>query len=135
VLDSQGIIKNIQSICSAKGLSVHQALSNSGAGPSMITDMRRGSIPSAKKFALLAEYLQVSVDNLLGVGSDNASLEDRAASQASAIFREYGIRPDDAYFFKFLKVQIEAYKKLNENNSAELEAFSAPELSKAESES
>ena len=65
-MDNIDLIERIKSLCTQKKISVNQALSESGAGKSFITNLRRGSEPSAVKLNSLASYLGVSIDYLLG---------------------------------------------------------------------
>ena len=65
-MDNITLIERIKSLCTQKKISVNQALSESGAGKSFITNLRRGSEPSAVKLNSLASYLGVSIDYLLG---------------------------------------------------------------------
>lgn len=60
------IITTIQSLISNKGLSVNKTLVESGAGKDFIANMKKGTIPSVNKFSSLADYLDCSVDYLLG---------------------------------------------------------------------
>ena len=60
------IIITVQNIIANKGLSVNKALTESGAGKDFIANMKKGMTPSANKFSALADYLDCSVDYLLG---------------------------------------------------------------------
>jgi transcriptional regulator with XRE-family HTH domain len=46
--------------------SIAKALIESGAGKDLLVNMRKGQTPSVDKFKLLADYLDCSVDYLLG---------------------------------------------------------------------
>ena len=60
------IIEIVQSTIAGKGTSVNRALIESGAGKDFIANMKKGRYPSINKFAALAEYLDVSIDCLVG---------------------------------------------------------------------
>ena len=60
------IIEIIQSMIADKGTSVNKTLMESGAGKDFIANMKKGRYPSINKFAALADYLDVSIDCLIG---------------------------------------------------------------------
>ena len=64
--DLQNIIEIIQQVCGGKNISVNKALTESGVGKDLIANMRKNQIPAMNKFADLADYLDCSVDYLLG---------------------------------------------------------------------
>lgn len=65
-MSNQIIVEKIRERCQLLGISVNKALTESGAGRSFVTHLRRGSEPSAIKLNALADYLKVSTDYLLG---------------------------------------------------------------------
>lgn len=71
-LESEEIIIKIKSLCQARGVSVNKAEIESGAGKGVMSNLRRGSIPSASRLGALAAYLGTSVDYLLGNTEDEA---------------------------------------------------------------
>lgn len=60
------IIQIIQNTIKGQGYTVNEALTNSKAGKDLISNMRKGQTPSIEKFTLLADFLNVSIDCLLG---------------------------------------------------------------------
>ena len=60
------LIERVQGAILLFGESPYKALAESGAGKNFIANMRKGSMPSAEKFIALADYLDCSVDYLLG---------------------------------------------------------------------
>lgn len=64
--DLPEIINTVQNVISDKKLTVNKALTESGAGKDFIANMKKGRIPSVQKFSALADYLDCSVDYLLG---------------------------------------------------------------------
>lgn len=64
--DLQTIIETIQNLCSSKKISANKALLESGVGKDLIANMRKGQNPTINKISDLADYLDVSVDYLLG---------------------------------------------------------------------
>lgn len=66
-MDSLKIVENIQRICKERGTNPTIAGERSGAGKEMVTNMKRkGTMPSIERFQLLAQYLGVTVSELLG---------------------------------------------------------------------
>lgn len=65
-MDIQKIVENIQIICKSRDRTPTEACRESGAGRTMISNMKKGSWPSVEKFQLLAEYLGVTTSELLG---------------------------------------------------------------------
>ena len=64
--DLQPLIERVQGAILLFGESPYKAFTESGAGKNFIANMRKGSMPSADKFMALADYLDCSVDYLLG---------------------------------------------------------------------
>jgi transcriptional regulator with XRE-family HTH domain len=62
----QDIVYRIQDICFVKDISVNKLLVESGAGSSLVANMKKGQYPTIKKFSMLADYLGCSIDELLG---------------------------------------------------------------------
>ena len=61
------IAENIRRICAEKGTTPTVACAQSGAGKSMVSNMKKkGTQPSIAKMQLLADYLGVTVNELLG---------------------------------------------------------------------
>lgn len=65
-MDKDKLIKNIEEAATAVGEKPTPACIHAGVGRSFITDIRRGQVPSVEKMQLLADYLGVTVDSLLG---------------------------------------------------------------------
>ena len=64
------IAQIIISLTKSRGMSVHQMLKICGLTPSVVDRMRTGSMPSADKLSLIAQFLNVSTDFLLGHTDD-----------------------------------------------------------------
>lgn len=59
-------VENVKKYSAALGIKPTAACRNSGAGESLLDNLKRGSIPSVEKVQLLARYLGVSTSELLG---------------------------------------------------------------------
>ena len=60
------LIERISRLCEAKGVSINQMLQDAGVSKSLVDNLKKGSSPSVDKIAFVADYLQVSIDYLLG---------------------------------------------------------------------
>lgn len=60
------IIELVQSEATKRGVTVNKLFLESGVGKDFIANMKKGRIPAADKFCNLADFLDVSVDYLLG---------------------------------------------------------------------
>ena len=68
-MNHSDIAASIKSVIEEKGFTSNQALKNSGAGEDMLTNMKKKAkpqYPSIIKIILLAEFLDVSIDYLIG---------------------------------------------------------------------
>ena len=62
-----GLLKsNIEELVNQRGESKTKVFINSGVGKDFFSNLNKGQIPSVEKIISLAEYLDVSVDYLLG---------------------------------------------------------------------
>ena len=64
--DLQLIEERIMSIAASKDLSKNKLLINAGLNKSVFDNMKKGQIPSVDKIHKIADYLDCSVDYLLG---------------------------------------------------------------------
>jgi transcriptional regulator with XRE-family HTH domain len=78
-------VQNIKQICAIRGIKPTVACRESGAGANLINKMEsRGSIPSVEKVQLLAQYLGVTVSELLG---EDASETAQGPAQPYLVMR------------------------------------------------
>lgn len=64
---AQSIRENILMVLDLKGLKTSPMLTELGFSQSLLSDMKRyNNVPSSDKLAKIADYLDVSVDYLLG---------------------------------------------------------------------
>ena len=68
-------VQNVKTLCKLKGTTPTSACEASGAGRNFMDNIKKGSIPSVAKVQMLAEYLGVTVSELLGetISSGTAS--------------------------------------------------------------
>ncbi len=100
----QSTAKRIKELCDMKGISINKMLIESGAGARTYHNMLAGSYPSMDKAAKIADYLDCSIDYLLGRTDvpevnrgDNYSQIPHYAQSAASTGRELGKSqsPDD----------------------------------------
>lgn len=65
-MDKIKFVQNIEFYCNRMGIKATVACQESGAGKQFIQHVKRGSEPSIGKVQLLAQYLGVTVSDLLG---------------------------------------------------------------------
>jgi len=63
---AQVLISRLESSISGHGTSSAKALEESGAGKDMIANLKKGQTPTVSKIHAIADYLDCSVDYLLG---------------------------------------------------------------------
>ena len=86
-MDKQIFVQNIKKYCALRGIKPTIACAESGAGKDIINQLeKRGSIPSVERVQLLAQYLGVTVSELLGEptpeGQARAALTEHLAQTA-----------------------------------------------------
>lgn len=66
-MDREIFVQNIKDLCALQGIKPTVACRESGVGSSFINNIEsRGQVPSVEKVQLLAQYLGVTVSELLG---------------------------------------------------------------------
>lgn len=76
-MDIVKFVQNVKFFCERSNVKPTVACRESGAGKSLIDQMeRRGSIPSVEKVQLLAQYLGITVSELLGECSNPTLVSD-----------------------------------------------------------
>jgi len=81
-MDKEVLIANITRFARANDISPSAACIAAGCGKSFISDLRRGQTPSVAKVYDLAEFLGVSVSDLVGDAQTPAELAPLAAAWA-----------------------------------------------------
>ncbi len=87
--------ENYESIVKAKGLTNYKVAKDTGIAQSVLSTWKtKGTVPRIEKLQILAEYLGVSVDYLIGVsniGQENAPswyINEETAQIAQEIFED-----------------------------------------------
>lgn len=68
--DSNDIASRIKAVAKERGVSVRQMLADIGLGFNTMSNMKNGSTPKSENLAKIADYLDCSVDYLLGRTND-----------------------------------------------------------------
>lgn len=86
-LDAERFVQNVEYWCKLKGEPPTIACEKSGAGRSLIANIKRGSFPSVAKVQQLAQYLGVTTSDLLGEQNESSppSEEDRLLAGYDAL--------------------------------------------------
>lgn len=92
-MDKEIFVQNIKRLCSLRGVKPTIACRESGAGADLINQIeRRGSVPSVERVQLLAQYLGVTVSELLGEptpeGQARAALTEHLAQSVKDRFSD-----------------------------------------------
>ena len=84
MLDVTKVAENIQKICREKGVTPTVVGRESGAGKDLVTNMKKkGTRPSIERIRLVADYLGVSVAEILG--EDNVVYEEEIGEYKKAV--------------------------------------------------
>ena len=75
-MDAQLFVQNIKYFCNLQGIKPTVACRESGVGSSFINNVERGQTPSVAKVQMLAEYLGVTVSELLGEKKEPTAQDD-----------------------------------------------------------
>jgi len=75
-LDAQLFVQNIKYYCNLRDIKPTAACRESGVGSSFINNVERGQTPSVAKVQMLAEYLGVTVSDLLGEKKEPTAQDD-----------------------------------------------------------
>ena len=90
-MDKVVFVHNIKKYCAAKGVKPTVACRESGVGNSFINNIEsRGQVPSVEKVQLLAQYLGVTISQLLG---EDASELSQGPAQPYLVMRYNQLSP------------------------------------------
>lgn len=82
-------VENVKFHCRAKGVSPSRACIESGAGKTLMDNVKRGRVPSIDSVQLLAQYLGITVSELLGEHISAAPAIPAPSHVASLVARSY----------------------------------------------
>lgn len=87
-MDAQIFVQNIKNFCEMKGVKPTVACRESGVGTSFINNVERGQTPSVAKVQMLAEYLGVTVSELLGEKPPTGQLASGQEMEFARLFAQ-----------------------------------------------
>ena len=92
--------------CQLRGTKPTIACRESGAGPNLISQLARGTVPSVERVQLLAQYLDITTSELLGEAKpQNMAIQD----QPYLVMRYNSLSPEEQEkvmtFIDFLATQ------------------------------
>lgn len=125
MIEPYQIYKIVEKECKKKKISQQKLLSDVGLAKSTLDNMKKGSMPSVDKVSMIAEYLGVSIDYLLGTEQD---LKSRAADIKRRVMEE----SNEKKFFRAAPIDMEQKRSMSELHSL-LSEMSSEDLKKMES--
>ena len=75
-MDKEIFVQNVKKYCSLRGVKPTVACHESGAGRSLIANLKNDSLPSVEKVQMLAAYLGVTTSGLLGEEKEPAPVAE-----------------------------------------------------------
>ena len=83
--DSEILINRISTLCEQSGITKAKLFEDCGLNKNIVNNLKRGSIPSVDKIAIIADYFNISVDYLLGRTEENSLTSENRISEQSTI--------------------------------------------------
>ena len=125
MIEPYQIYKIVEKECKKKKISQQKLLSDVGLAKSTLDNMKKGSMPSVDKVSMIAEYLGVSIDYLLGTEQD---LKSKAADIKRRVMEE----SNEKEFFRAVPIDMTQKRSISELHSL-LSEMSDEDLKKMES--
>ena len=116
-MDVQKLVQTIQERCAELGISPTVAARESGAGKDVISNMKRkGTQPSFDKLCMLANYLGVTVSELLGEPLPESSASTPQEQEFARLFAQ--LRPEQQ---ELVIAQLHGILDANDRNASSSE--------------
>ena len=87
-MDKDFFVQKVKFLCLQKGIKPTNACKESGVGGSFLSDINRGQVPSVAKVQMLAEYLGVTVSELLGEKPPTGQLASGQEMEFARLFAQ-----------------------------------------------
>lgn len=121
-MDFSSIIDKVNFICETKSID-KRVYTKSGAGKDFISNIKKGSVPSIEKIFALAEYLDCSIDYLLGrtdnLNSHKEHLKNTVNSNYNSVDNS-SVMVTTIPLNEHQKALLDIYNKLNPVQQAQL---------------
>lgn len=89
-MDASLFVQNVKLLCVKKNIKPTNACKEAGVGGSFLSDiLNRGSVPSVAKVQMLAEYLGVTVSELLGEKEQPAVQDSELSPNERALMESF----------------------------------------------
>lgn len=140
-MNKEIFVQNIKRQCSLRGVKPTIACRDSGAGADMINQIeRRGSVPSVERVQRLAQYLGVTVSELLGEAPPGtqvrAALSEHLAQEARERSDEENLTGDEQQLIKdYRSLNPQGQEYIRQTMHMTVQTYKkSPDLSKLESQ-
>lgn len=140
-MNKEIFVQNIKRQCSLRGVKPTIACRDSGAGADMINQIeRRGSVPSVERVQRLAQYLGVTVSELLGEAPPgtqvHAALSEHLAQEARERSDEENLTGDEQQLIKdYRSLNPQGQEYIRQTMHMTVQTYKkSPDLSKLESQ-
>lgn len=111
-MEQEGLVKSIKNVCEEKGVSIRTLESDLGFSPGLISRWARMN-PSISKIVAVADYLGVSLDELVGRKEEKQKISfieklTDDTKNKKLLWKPLGYQKDTLYFLKFLIESMES---------------------------
>lgn len=118
-MDKEIFVQNIKKQCSLRGVKPTIACRESGAGADLINQIeRRGSVPSVERVQLLAQYLGVTVSELLGEPLPEEQARAALTAHLAQSVKDHIVEDSKIVLSQTASLVASAYDKADEGTQA-----------------
>ncbi|WP_300750357.1 helix-turn-helix domain-containing protein [uncultured Oscillibacter sp.] len=118
-MDKEVFVQNIKKQCSLRGVKPTIACRESGAGADLINQIeRRGSVPSVERVQLLAQYLGVTVSELLGEPLPEEQARAALTAHLAQSVKDHIVEDSKIVLSQTASLVASAYDKADEGTQA-----------------
>lgn len=133
-MDKEIFVQNIKKQCSLRGVKPTIACRESGAGADLINQIeRRGSVPSVERVQLLAQYLGVTVSELLGEPLPEEQARAALTAHLAQSVKDHIVEDSKIVLSQTASLVASAYDKADEGTQAAVRKLLDVEVAPQES--
>ena len=133
-MDKEVFVQNIKKQCSLRGVKPTIACRESGAGADLINQIeRRGSVPSVERVQLLAQYLGVTVSELLGEPLPEEQARAALTAHLAQSVKDHIVEDSKIVLSQTASLVASAYDKADEGTQAAVRKLLDVEVAPQES--
>ena len=111
-------VENVKFHCRAKGVSPSRACIESGAGKTLMDNVKRGRVPSIDSVQLLAQYLGVTVSELLGEPTPEGQARAALTAHLAQSVKDHIVEDSKIVLSQTASLVASAYDKADEGTQA-----------------